>query len=375
MEIQKYVDKKKEIYNALMSFLKSPESHEELILDNEDYENLLDTLKELNIVENHEDFLDFIRLIVIIANNHHRYPGFFNKIEQILLHFKNEIKQSLSNIDIYNEFESNKRLLLFLIKEEILTLDKKITTLIINKNEPNGIFYSNYFIPELKKFNQADKNLNIQDNYLEFYNNDPEKYEEYRQKGENDSLICSLIRQDLVEDFISHVNRFQISLSSQISPSIFETNRLLNEKDPTFIEYACFFGSVQIFQYLFMNNVKIDESIQIYSIHSNNSDFFRNHIEGNDIELSQNVYEKCLVESIKCHHNEFASYFDDKLIECEKSESFFDSVFHYHNYLYFPEDFTLKYVFFYLCFYNYTEIVDLYINFREKYIKSEIIFF
>ena len=38
--------------------------------------------------------------------------------------------------------------------------------------------------------------------------------------GENDSHICQLIRDDSVEEFISYVNRTNISLSSKIIPSI-----------------------------------------------------------------------------------------------------------------------------------------------------------
>ena len=41
-------------------------------------------------------------------------------------------------------------------------------------------------------------------------------YDEKRQKGENDSYICTLIRNDLIDEFIVHVNKTNISLSSTI---------------------------------------------------------------------------------------------------------------------------------------------------------------
>ena len=69
-------------------------------------------------------------------------------------------------------------------------------------------------------------------------------------KGENDSYRSSLIRQDLIDDFISHVSRTNISLTSKIEPSIFETNQFLIENKPTLIEYSAFYGSIQICKYL-----------------------------------------------------------------------------------------------------------------------------
>lgn len=59
-------------------------------------------------------------------------------------------------------------------------------------------------------------------------------------EGENDSYICSLIRQDLAEEFISYVNRANTSLSCKVQPSFFETNAFLVKRSPTLIEYAAF---------------------------------------------------------------------------------------------------------------------------------------
>ena len=63
------------------------------------------------------------------------------------------------------------------------------------------------------------------------YKIDLDNFEEKYETGENDSYICFLVRQDLVEEFISYVNRTNTSLSSQIQPSIFETNSFLLEKN------------------------------------------------------------------------------------------------------------------------------------------------
>ena len=72
-------------------------------------------------------------------------------------------------------------------------------------------------------------------------------YEKKRIEVENNSHICSLISQDLSEKFISYENRQNISLSSQISQSIYETNQfLIDNKNLTLIEYSAFYGFIKI---------------------------------------------------------------------------------------------------------------------------------
>lgn len=69
-----------------------------------------------------------------------------------------------------------------------------------------------YFSPELGNFKYSDFSGSI------------DKFKEYREKGQNESYICEVIRQDAVVEFIRHVNMNNISLSSEINDSIFETN-------------------------------------------------------------------------------------------------------------------------------------------------------
>ena len=77
------------------------------------------------------------------------------------------------------------------------------------------------------------------------------EFDEKLKIGENDSYICHLIRNDSIEKFVIFVNQTNLNLSSQIKSSIFETNLFLIKNDETtLIEYAAFFGSIQIFQYL-----------------------------------------------------------------------------------------------------------------------------
>ena len=95
-----------------------------------------------------------------------------------------------------------------------------------------------------------------------------------------------------------------------INPSIFETNSfLLKNQEVSLIEYAAFFGSVQIFQYLKINNVKLNSSLIIYGIHSKNAELIHLIEESNTFLKTEENYKNCLNESIKCHHNNISNYF------------------------------------------------------------------
>ena len=95
------------------------------------------------------------------------------------------------------------------------------------------------------------------------------------------------------------------------------------DKEPTIIEYASFFGSIQIFQYLFMNNVKLTDSVWLYGIHSNNSDLLRNYIEANSVKPENKMLREILKECIKCHHNDIARYIEDNLLDQNKKQSLY----------------------------------------------------
>lgn len=240
-----------------------------------------------------------------------------------------------------------------------------------------------------------------------------DKYEEKRQEGENDSYICSQIRRDSVEEFISYLNRNQISHSSLINPSIFETNLFLNEqKEITLIEYSAFFGSIQIFRYLLMNNVKLTPSLWFYSIHSNNAELIhileynnvpppleitnknqrenqndtlsvfriRKKITKKDMSKETFNYAQCFIESLKCHHNNIAEYIENNLMvlnkqvsEKQKDEIIISNCIKYHNYAYFQVDTINDYGFFYLYLYHYDKLVEYLLKKKEQEIEMKII--
>ena len=135
-----------------------------------------------------------------------------------------------------------------------------------------------------------------------------EEFNECRNKGENDNYICELIRADSIDEFIAYINEKNIPINLKIKQSIFETNQFLIGKNPQLIKYAAFFGSIRIFKYLQLNKAKMSPKLLLYAIHSNNPEIIEILLEKKK-KPKYTKYNECLIESIKCHHNEFATYF------------------------------------------------------------------
>ena len=138
----------------------------------------------------------------------------------------------------------------------------------------------------------------------------PEINEDKRLIGENDSELCEIIRKDLIEEFIIYVNKKELKADSKIEKSMYETNYFLRDSyNLTLVKYAAFFGSIQIFKYLYKNGAKLDKNLWIFAIHGENEEIF--HIlEEQDIKPKKDFVIECYEESMKCHHNEIALYIE-----------------------------------------------------------------
>ena len=140
MNLQEYIRQKKELYNSLLSFIED---------ENADGETYFRTLNEniqtnLNIFredQNNEELKSILHLVVMISNNHHRTTIFDQKIEQILLYFRTNISQIFSNTEAYHFFKNNRRILLFLIQNEMITVNNEILDLILNDTPQRHFFY------------------------------------------------------------------------------------------------------------------------------------------------------------------------------------------------------------------------------------------
>ena len=283
------IDKFAKLQKSILMYL----DEEKLQENDRSSKKLFEILKELIDCDH---FKEIIHLIRTIANNHHRNHNFFTRMSNILIFLKEKINQTFSNTQILDYFSGNRMILLILIENEIIKIDQSIFQWL---KKPENI---NYFFPEINAF-YAGKEVELDEYNQENYR----IYEEKRKLGENEDQIAQMIRNDSLDEFIVYANQTNMNLDSKIIESNFETNLFLVDKIPTLIEYAAFYGSIQIFKYLQMNNVKLTSSLWLYTIHSNNPELIH-LLEENHIKPIDTTYKECTLEAIKCHHNEIANY-------------------------------------------------------------------
>lgn len=268
-KIQKYFLQKKYLYEAITSFLENSQYF--------DFNYFIRSKKE--------EFKKILDILACISNYHHKTAEFSSKIKQILLNYREHIKSTFSNSELLNIFKSSKEILLFLLESRLITIEDLYDQFQYNE-------MCHFFFPEIRDKIHDQK---VEELELELTENILPGFNEKRRIGENDSYICQLIRQDSIKEFVFYVNNANICLSSKIEPSIFETNLFLIENEPTLIEYAAFFGSIKIFNYLRMRNVDLKSSLWIYSIHSNKIQMIH-LLEDLEVPAPDNSYVTCLIE-------------------------------------------------------------------------------
>ena len=358
MELREYISKKTNLYDSLLSIIESEETNESDCIN----QILTDQIDSKQYLNDRNDIGEFLKIISKISNNHHRDFNFIQKIEQILLHYQNKIKQSFSNFEIFNFFNKNKRIILSLFDNQIITLDENILSFFMSESDISPFQYNFFFCTEILKYHsETNKMLNDEDPSL------LEEFMKKRKIGENDSMICEMIRNDSIESFVSYVNRANYPLTSLIEPSLYETNNFLINNEVSLIEYAAFFGSIKIFQYIIKNCNCLNSSLWLYAIHSGKAEMIH-LLEQNGVEPPDGKYSRCIKEAIKCHHNKIANYIQINLMD-EKDEifqnegNFNDNIclysFRSYNYDFIPESLNHEFLFFYLCRYNYINLVQV----------------
>ena len=363
--IQDYVDSLKDFYEIFIQYIDDQIDFDEIVL----------SIHSFKIFENAEIKL-FFKFLIEISNNHHRDQLFIEKIHQILLYIACYTKKCISNLEMFELSKSNKLMLLFLISNQIIIVDEEIANRMIVMENKNHTEYCLFFYPEIKQFIDKEEQDFLEYKLSQYNLDNLDDLINKRQNGENDSYISSLIQNDFVEEFVSYYNRANFSLSSLIKQSIFETNPLLIKDSPSLIEYAAFFGSIQIFQFLKYNEVELTPSLWIYAIHSNNPELI--HIlEENNINPPDVDYVKCFIESIKCHHNNIGNYILENYLNSMNENQYSDivikSIFRFHNYSYFLYNLNTNNIFYYLSKYGYSYLLNLYLETKHDLINQNVI--
>ncbi|KAK8895573.1 hypothetical protein M9Y10_024043 [Tritrichomonas musculus] len=363
MEINEYLEKKKKIQEGIIQYI---EGFNEL---EEDYSNLLCIFIDQQIRKDRRELKATFQLIMQIANNHNRSPNFFSKIEHIIIQFKKEILNYYTNSEIFDLFGSNKRILLFLFEEKMILLNHQILDTLTNY-QYHSLNYDQYFKPEIYSFIESQLPSENESEMPNDKTKTSESFEKNRKIGENDGKLAQLIQHDLIDEFISYINQNNIILSYTIKSSIFETNLFLINKNPSLIEYSAFFGSIQIFKYLYKNKVKLTPSLWIYGVHGQDPEIIK-ILEEESIVPDDETFTNCLIESIKCHHIETTNYIQRNFIHNEYNQKVSTEAIKRHNYLFFPDPKKLKNFFFYFCSYDYLSIVEFLLRDEDLNVNLE----
>lgn len=374
MCIQEYLDDMQNLQDGLLVYLEN-QADSEL-----NYQNLINTINKQKICSSKQELTLLLHLISTISQNYCRNFHFISKIEKVLGYLGDYITSTFTNLEKFKIFKHNKRILLFLLEKNILTLDEFIVRKMISKDYLKAK-YPQYFSPEIKPFMKLDwfpksERSNWVKELEEFENQ--ENFSELRKEGENEDYICKLIRSDSIDEFIQYVNRSNYSLKSTISDSIYETNLFLiesNKNDLTLIKYAAFFGSIQIFKYLLLNKVELTPQLWIYAIHGKNADIIH-LLEEYKIEPPKKSYKESLIESIKCHYNDIVDYLLNQYfqIENQNSNDLYIEYIKNYNFSFFNDEFLNDTTFFYLCKYGYCSLMSFALN-DEKINVNKILIF
>lgn len=372
--IEEYTEKTKEILNALLLYIEDESNTEQ------NYQKLCELIKKYNICNDKHELTLFLHMISKIFNNHNRCSSFISNFERILQQIKKYVVDHLSNSEIFKIFKRNKRILLFLFEEKIICMDKAIIQKFM-KQKYLTAKYPQYFSPEIKVFINESSYNNYQKEYFinnlytgkdeipNFFNKLPENFDELRKIGENDDHICELIRNDSLDDFIICITKNENLKQTIIAPSIYETNPFLTFTNPTLMEYVTFFGAIKIFNYLLLSSQKLEPSIWPYAIHSNNAEII--HIlEENKIEpeitdnSEQNIYAKCLEESIICYHNNIGDYLKNEHFQNDDMNSFWfnELCFKSYNFSFIENEMINECTFPYICKYDYYSLINIILN-------------
>lgn len=361
--IENYLNKMKAVQKGILDYIDKDDN----VQDN--YLNLNHILEHMKILENPHETKSVFYLIARIVDNHHRGHDFFKKIEHIFLLFKDVIPKNFSNIEIFNIFESNKRVLLILFEMSLLTMDSDIATILTNEKFTSEK-YPQFLYPEIKPFINEEFSNQISANL-------PKNYSKERKDENNDKEICQLIQKNSVDEFAAFIKKENIELTATIEPSIFNTSSFLTGKLPTLIEYSAFCGSFQIFNYLYVNHVQINQNVWDYAIHGGNLDIIH-LLEQCKVKPIGDSFLECLYESIKCHENEIADHILSNSLNDEKEKKkpmISIEALKFYNFNYIEKELIDKSIFYNLCEYGYFPLVEILLKSTKVDVNSKTIFF
>lgn len=277
--------------------------HQQYLTDKKSALQLLSSLDRF--ISNHPQNSDYVKRLII---------------SPILL----KTLSLFSSFELYKIFSTySTRLLLY--QKGFITINT-----ITERSSVNSYDFA-YFINEIKEgdnqfYQYAITKENNQETIKEI---NLERHNELRERGRNHHQIAEIIRNDDIQQFQEMIAQTNISLKSRIPYSFYEDCQFINNKNdmPHLIDFASFFGSINIFKFLWINDVKGSPSTFNYAIAGGNYEI---------IHLLESIYKNSIDKnsqnySILFHRNDIYSYLQDTYDIKFSLSQFFSSIDSYNT--------------------------------------------
>ncbi|OHS97282.1 hypothetical protein TRFO_09566 [Tritrichomonas foetus] len=285
------------------------------ILDNID-DSEINNAKDLIDKSNYQSSQIIFRLILSLLDSAAFVRPFKIKLYVELIEYIHPSISSFFSSDELTKIVTHNTLRLILVKHKLLDLHSFINIDSIDNSQ------FTFFAQEI--YENHLYNASEESDLLNIINNLSKDHDQLRLEGVNDKNIARIIRMDNIDEFQDYVSSKNVSFDSPIPRSLYETNLLLL-KDlhmPTFIEYAAFCSSIQIFRYLILNEAKLTKSVSKYAAASGNCDII--HILENH---SVKFETECINYAALFHQNAIFDYLKDTIRIPFNEETLIFSIF------------------------------------------------
>ena len=298
--------------NVFLEKLKILSDFEKIMIEyidegmNDAFLTLFEYFEKFHIKNDYFMYYSILQLLSSFSLSRPANKNIINQIEDIIycLNDKYDLITIFGKKMLYIIFRKNKVILLWLLQNHLIKLDD-----IIKKSYRNDFliyFYPeiyNYYFPNQIKCNKVQQKLI---NILKHYNLestieltfDLQKYIDKRENNQLEHNIINIIKDDNIELFIDLMER-----------SNFKLNKLLfsvyyNQKYSV-INLIFLYGSINIFKYLWMRKVDVNENSLKYIIASGNLEIIHLIEKNSKFIMSLN---DCILSSILYHRSDLFIY-------------------------------------------------------------------
>ncbi|OHT02944.1 hypothetical protein TRFO_29820 [Tritrichomonas foetus] len=224
---------------------------------------------------------------------------------EIISILKENIKELFSSDELCISIFRNDFVRLKLLEIGLITLD---TILKICKESDESFLF---FLPEVRVRAKRLFRLRLRLSYplkQQVIKFDLESHKKLRKYSFFNDNLHSIIRSDDIDGFQFICSNYLIDISlKRIDPSIYEIEKFINKSKPSLIELASFYGSFNIFKFLWMNKVDFTPNLVKFAIAGGNIEIIKT-IENEKVHFMTENFISTLKFAIRFHRNEIANY-------------------------------------------------------------------